>query len=93
MEETLTLHRLGIFPELGASFRTTNLIESVMARLEEKTQRVDNWRTSEQKLRWCGAALLAVEKQFRRVKGCKHLHLLVAALKAKMSTTTTEAAA
>ena len=92
MEETLTLHRLGIFPELGVSFRTTNLIESVMARLEEKTQRVDNWRTSDQKLRWCGSALLAVEKTFRRVKGYKQLHLLVKALGAKMNTTTEAAA-
>lgn len=32
LEETLTLHRLGVFPELGISFKTTNLIESVMAR-------------------------------------------------------------
>jgi hypothetical protein len=29
LEETLPLHRLGIVPELGVSFRTTNLIESV----------------------------------------------------------------
>lgn len=92
MEETLTLHRLGIFPELGVSFRTTNLTESVMVRLEEKTAKVDNWRTSEQKLRWSGAALLAVEKQFRRVKGYKHLPLLVNALKVKMNTTTEAAA-
>jgi len=92
LEETLTLHRLGIFPELGVSFRTTNLIESVMARLEEKTQRVDHWSTSDQKLRWCGAALLAVEKNFRRVKGYKQLHLLVKALGAKMKTTTEAAA-
>lgn len=92
LEETLTLHRLGVFPELGMSFRTTNLIESVMARLEEKTQRVDHWRTSDQKLRWCGAALLAVEKNFRRVKGYKQLHLLVKALGAKMKTTTEAAA-
>jgi len=34
LEETLTLHRLGLFPELGVSFRTTNLSESLMARLE-----------------------------------------------------------
>ena len=36
LEETLTLHRLGVFPALGVSFKTTNLIESVMARLEAK---------------------------------------------------------
>jgi len=47
LEETLTLHRLNVFPELGVSFKTTNLIESVMARLEAKTQRVTRWRTSD----------------------------------------------
>lgn len=36
LEETLTLHRLNVLPELGRSFRTTNLIESVMARVEAK---------------------------------------------------------
>ena len=40
LEETLTLHRLNAFPELGLSFKTTNLLESVMARVEAKTSRV-----------------------------------------------------
>ena len=84
LEETLTLHRLGVFAELGTSLKTTNLIESVMARLEAKTERVDRWRTSDQKLRWCAAALGAVEKQFRRVKGYDKLPLLVKALQPKM---------
>jgi hypothetical protein len=73
-----------VFPELGTSFKTTNLIESVMARVEAKTLRVDRWRTSDQKLRWCAAALLAVEQQFRRVKGWPHLPLLERALRAKI---------
>jgi len=67
LEETLTLHRLDVFPELGQSFKTTNMIESVMARVEDKTARVDRWRTSDQKHRWCAAALLAAEAKFRRV--------------------------
>lgn len=92
LEETLILHRLGRFRELGVSFRTTNMIESVTARLEEKTRRVDHWKTSDQKLRWCGAALLAVEQTFRRVKGHQQLHLLVKALGATMKTTTEAAA-
>lgn len=50
-----------MFPELGTSLKTTNLIESLMARVEDKTCRVDRWRTSDQKLRWCAAAVLAVE--------------------------------
>lgn len=80
LEETLTLHRLGVFPEMGTSFKTTNLIESVMARVEAKTGRVDRWRTSDQKLRWCASTLLLVEKQFRRVRGCDKLYLLQQAL-------------
>lgn len=86
LEETLTLHRLGVFPDVGRSFKTTNLLESVMARVEEKTARVDHWRTSDQKLRWCAAALLAIETQFRRVKGCDKLILLKQALTLTSST-------
>lgn len=80
LEETLTLHRLGVFAELGTSFKTTNLLESVMARVEARVARVDRWRTSDQKLRWCAAALLGVERQFRRVKGWQQLGLLARAL-------------
>jgi len=97
LEETLTLHKLGVFPEMGVSFKTTNLIESVMARVEEKTQRVDRWKTSDQKLRWCAATLFMVEKQFRRVRGFDKLHLLQHALmtniKAVTDNTTRRAAA
>lgn len=85
LEETLTLHRLDVFPELGVSFKTTNLIESVMARLEAKTRRVTRWRTSDQKLRWCASALWAMERQFRRVKHHRHLPLLKQALQNKLS--------
>ncbi len=92
MEETLTLHRLGVFPALGRSFKTTNMLESVMARVEEKTARVDHWRTSDQKLRWCAAALLAVEAQFRKVKGYTNLPLLAKALEAKITPSIRDAA-
>ena len=92
LEETLTLHRLGVFPELGVSFKTTNLIESVMSRLEARTRRVTRWRTSDQKLRWCASALWAMERQFRRVKGYRHLKLLRTALQKAGSSFTNAAA-
>jgi transposase-like protein len=92
LEETLTLHRLGVFPQVGISFKTTNLLESVMARVEARTARVDHWRTSDQKERWCAAALLAVEAQFRRVKGYQHLPLLAHALTTKITQSTRDAA-
>lgn len=85
LEETLTLHRLHVFPELGVSFKTTNLIESVMARLEARTRRVTRWRTSDQKLRWCASALGSMERQFRRVKNYRHLPLLQHALQTKLT--------
>jgi putative transposase len=92
LDETLTLHRLQVFGELGVSFRSTNLIESVMARLEAKTHRVTRWRTSDQKLRWCASALWAAEHQFRCVKGYRHLPLLKQALHRTLTTTKSAAA-
>ena len=92
LDETLTLHRLNVFSELGVSFRSTNLIESVMARLEAKTHRVTRWRTSDQKLRWCASALWATERQFRRVKAYRALPLLKAALHRTLTTTKSAAA-
>lgn len=92
LEDTLTLHRLNVFPELGVSFKTTNLIESVMARLEAKTRRVTRWRTSDQKLRWCASALWTIERQFRRVKNHRHLPLLKQALQNRLSPTNSAAA-
>jgi putative transposase len=81
LEETLTLHRLGLFRELGQSFKTTNTLESIMARIEERSGKVDHWRTSEQKQRWCAAALLVLEPRLRNVKGYRHLPRLVEALR------------
>ncbi len=56
-EETLTLHRLGVFPTLGMSVKTTNCLESLNALVGQYTDTVDRWRTSDQKQRWCAAAL------------------------------------
>lgn len=91
LDETITLHKLGLHEELRRSLNTTNLIESVMAQIERKTQRVDHWRTSEQKQRWCAAALLQIEKNFRCVRGFKHMPLLQAALTRKLHLSTAAA--
>lgn len=76
LEETLTLHRLGLFEELGMSFKTTNVIESIQARVGQYTDKVDYWKTSDQKQRWVASALLDLEPRLRRVKGMQHLALL-----------------
>jgi hypothetical protein len=92
LEDTLTLHQLGVFPALGVSFKTTNLIASVMSRVEARTRRVTRWRTSDQRLRWCAAALWAMERQFRRVKHYRQLPLLKQAVQRTLTPTTTAAA-
>jgi putative transposase len=80
LEETLTLHRLGLFRELGISFKTTNCIESLMALVGQRTDKVDYWRNSDQKHRWLGAALLDIEPTLRKVKGYRYLPQLHVAL-------------
>lgn len=81
LEETLTLHRLGLTKVLGRSFRTTNCIENVNALVGQRTDKVDCWRNSEQKQRWLAAALLDIEPRLRRVHGHQHLGQLRDALK------------
>ena len=76
LEETLTLHRLGLFRELGISLKTTNCIESLMALIGQKTNKVDYWKNSDQKHRWLAAALLDIEPRLRKVKGCRYLRQL-----------------
>ena len=80
LEETLTLHRLGVYERLGASFKTTNCLESTNALVEERCAKVDAWKTSHQRQRWLATALLDIEPRLRRVKCHRHLHKLEAAL-------------
>lgn len=80
-EETLTLHRLGLHKELKRSFRTTNMIESVMSLIGQKTDKVDYWRNSSQKQRWVASALLWAERRLNRVGGYRHLAKLRDALR------------
>jgi transposase-like protein len=83
LEETLTLHRLGLFKELGTSFKTTNCIENTMRQLGDYTDRVCYWKNSDQRRRWVATGLLDMESRLRLVKGHKHLKDLRAAMKKK----------
>ncbi|TKB74315.1 MAG: IS256 family transposase [Nitrospira sp.] len=73
LAETLTLHRLGVFGTLGLSLKTTNCLESLNAQLGQLTDKVDRWRTSDQKHRWVASAVLAIEPRLNRIKGYRHL--------------------
>lgn len=84
LDETLTLHRLGLFCELGTSLKTTNTIESIHARVESRTAKVDHWKNSEQKQRWLATALLDLEPRLRRIRNYRALLLLRQALKRQL---------
>jgi transposase-like protein len=84
LEETLTLHQLGLFRELGISFKTTNCIESLMTLIGQKTDKVDYWKNSDQKHRWLAAVLLDIEPRLRKVKGYRYLPQLRIAIQKEM---------
>jgi len=81
LEETLTLHKLGLFNELGRSFKTTNCLESINGQLGIYTDRVTYWKNSNQRQRWVAAALSEIEPNLKRVMGYKHLPKLRLAMK------------
>lgn len=84
LEETLTIHRLGLMPFLKKSFRTTNCIESLNSMVEQVTDHVKRWTNSNQRCRWLGAALLDIQPRLRRVKGYRYLPLLRQALQKEL---------
>ncbi len=85
LEETLTLHKLGLFGVLGRSLKTTNIIESINAQAGERCDRVDYWKNSSQKQRWLASALLDIEPRLRRLCGYRHLPALRAAVMKKLN--------
>jgi putative transposase len=83
-EESLTLHRLGVFSLVGRSLKTTNVIESVNSMAEQRCGRVDHWKNSNQKHRWFATALLNIEPRLRRLLGYRHLPMLRAAIQKEL---------
>lgn len=76
LEETLTVHRLGVGELLRRSLANTNPIESCLSTVERVARNVKRWREGEQALRWTATGLLEAQKKFRRVKGYRELELL-----------------
>jgi transposase-like protein len=85
LEETLTLHRLGVYGVLGRSLKTTNCLESVNALVEERCAKVDHWNNLSQRHRWLGTALVDIEPRLRKVVGYRHLPKLPEALKRELA--------
>jgi putative transposase len=80
LAEMFTVNRLGLASSLARGLCSTNLIESGFSGARGRTRRVTHWRDGTMALRWAAAALLATEKNFRKVMGYQSLWMLKAYL-------------
>jgi len=76
LEETLTVHRLGLGTLLRRTLASTNPIESCLSTVERVARNVKRWRVGDHALRWTATGLLEAERKFRRVKGYRELEFL-----------------
>jgi putative transposase len=76
LEETLTVHRLGVGTLLRQTLASSNPIESCLSTVERVARNVKRWRAGDHALRWTATGLLEAEQKFRRVKGYRELDRL-----------------
>jgi putative transposase len=76
LEETLTVLHLNVSDVLRRSLATTNLIESALYIVRDRTGNVKNWKNGKMVQRWVAAGLLEAETRFRRIKGYRDMVLL-----------------
>jgi transposase-like protein len=81
LEETLSLHRLELPPQLRTSLYSTNPIENVFSSVSAQVTRVRNWKSGDgMATRWAATFLLDAEQHFHRIKGHGAMPALVNAL-------------
>jgi putative transposase len=78
----LTVIRLALPEPLRRSLACTYIIENMMGTVRRVCRNVKRWRDAAMALRWTAAAMQEATKGFRRLKACKQLPLLRAALAA-----------
>ena len=92
LEECFTINRLDVPASLHRCLATTNVIESPHAGVRMRTRRVCRWRDSGMVKRWMASALLATEKNFRKIMGYRDLWTLDAILNGSKPVTRREVA-
>jgi len=91
LEDTLTVHRLGVPALLRRTLRSTNPIESCFSATRRRCRNVKRWHSQEMVQRWAGTMLLEVEARFRRVRGHRQMPLLLAALRPRSASNSSAA--
>ena len=85
LEETLTLHRLGLVEQLGKSLMTSNMIESINSQISKYAGKVTRWSSSDMRGRWIAVSLIQIEKRLNRICGHDKLNLLRIAIKSELN--------
>lgn len=93
LEEMFTVRRLGVSDRLARTLTSTNPVESMISIARTTCRNVKRWKDGQMVCRWTAAGMLAAERSFRRVKGCKDMPTLVAALAAHAEEVTVTTAA
>ena len=84
----MTITQLHIPLSLTKTLFSTNPIESMNSISRTAMRNVKHWRSGTMVCRWTAAALEVASAKFRRIKGCRELPLLVAALAARTQSST-----
>ena len=85
-EETLTVNKLNLSPQLRKVFASTNMIESAFSLTEDLCRNVKRWRNANMAWRWAGTVLQQAQKRFRRIRGYREMPLLMTALEKSIAT-------
>jgi len=80
MEETLTINRLSLPPQLRRIFCSTNIIESCFSRASDLCRNVKRWRDGNMARRWAASVLLEAQSHFRRIQAYSQLPQLTNAM-------------
>ncbi len=80
MEETLTVHKLGVPLQLRKTLSSTNVIESAFSIVETVCRNVKRWRDGDHIERWVASGLLVAGRQIRKVIGYRQIPMLVSSM-------------
>lgn len=81
LDETLTVHLLGVHGTLRQTLSSTNSIESSFSVVEGICQQVKRWQGSDHRLRWVGSALIYLESRWNRLHGYRRIPDLIRSLR------------
>jgi len=81
LDETLTVHRLGIGGLLRETLASTNALESANSLCRQTVRNASNIQDGAMAIRHAVAGFCEAERHFHRVRGYRDIHILIAAIR------------